>query len=90
MSAAQEISLPDALGASARAWLQARDVPDGFEVVLPADRALDPVGEPGLTQETLGIMAAAGTTVLSARFVHRSLEHYLEQIHALAELHGAE
>jgi hypothetical protein len=32
-------------------------------------------------------MATAGTTVVSARFIHRSLEHYLELIHALAELH---
>ena len=31
-------------------------------------------------------MAAGGTTTLSARFVHHSLEHYLEQIHALVEL----
>ena len=30
----------------------------------------------------------AGTTIVSARFVHHSLEHYLEQIHALVELHG--
>jgi hypothetical protein len=76
--------------ATAAEWLQAREVPDGFEVVLPADRALDPVGEPALTEETLHTMAAAGTTILSARFIHRSLEHYLEQIHALAELHGTD
>jgi alkanesulfonate monooxygenase SsuD/methylene tetrahydromethanopterin reductase-like flavin-dependent oxidoreductase (luciferase family) len=75
--------------ATAAEWLQAREVPDGFEVVLPADQALDPVGEPALTAETLRTMAAAGATILSARFIHHSLEHYLEQIHALAELHGA-
>jgi hypothetical protein len=33
-------------------------------------------------------MAAAGTTTLSARFVHHSLDHYLEQIAALAELNA--
>ncbi|MGA9357102.1 MAG: TIGR03619 family F420-dependent LLM class oxidoreductase [Mycobacterium sp.] len=76
--------------ATAAEWLQAREVPAGFEVVLPADQALDPVGEPASTEETLQAMAAAGTTVLSARFIHRSLEHYLEQIHALAELHGSD
>lgn len=32
-------------------------------------------------------MAAAGITTVSARFIHHSLEHYLKQIHALAELH---
>lgn len=75
--------------ATAADWLKARELPPGFEVVLPADRPLDPVGEPESTAVTLQAVAAAGTTVLSARFVHRSLEHYLEQVHALAELHGA-
>jgi hypothetical protein len=73
---------------TAAQWLQAHELPAGFEVILPADRPLDPVGEPALTEETLRTMAAAGTTTVSARFIHRSLEHYLEQIHALAELHG--
>jgi probable F420-dependent oxidoreductase len=69
-------------------WLRAHELPAGFEVVLPADRPLDPVQQPELTRETLQTMAAAGTTTVSARFIHHSLEHYLEQIHALAELHG--
>lgn len=73
---------------TSREWLQAHDLPAGFEVVLPAERPLDPVKEPERTRETLQTMAAAGTTTVSARFVHHSLEHYLEQIHALAELHG--
>jgi probable F420-dependent oxidoreductase len=73
--------------ATAGEWLRDRDVPAGFEVVLPADRPLDPVNDPDATRETLEAMAVAGTTVVSARFIHYSLEHYLEQIHALAELH---
>jgi probable F420-dependent oxidoreductase len=72
---------------TAAEWLKTFDVPPGFEVVMPADKPLDPVGEPGATKETLETMAAGGTTTLSARFVHHSLEHYLEQIHALAEMH---
>lgn len=76
--------------ATAGEWLKAREVPAGFEVVLPADRPLDPVDNPEATRETLRAMADAGTTIVSARFVHRSLEHYLEQIHALAELHRPE
>ena len=55
---------------------------------MPAEHPLDPVGEPAATKDTLETMAAGGTTTLSARFVHHSLEHYLEQLHALAELHG--
>lgn len=73
--------------ATAAEWLRARDAPPGFEVVLAADHPLDPVDRPEVTRETLRAMAAAGTTIVSARFVHRSVEHYLEQIHALAELH---
>ena len=55
---------------------------------MPADQPLDPVQEPALTEDSLQTMAAAGATTLSAVFIHRSLEHYLELIHALAELHG--
>nr|WP_090344118.1 TIGR03619 family F420-dependent LLM class oxidoreductase [Mycolicibacterium malmesburyense]CRL75375.1 F420-dependent methylene-tetrahydromethanopterin reductase [Mycolicibacterium malmesburyense] len=73
--------------ATAAEWLNAREVPPDFEVVLPADRPLNPIENPDGTRETLRAMAEAGTTIVSARFVHRSLEHYLEQIHALAELH---
>ena len=73
---------------TSREWLRAHDLPPGFEVVLPAERPLDPVKEPQRTRETLQAMAAAGTTTVSARFIHHSLEHYLEQIHALAELHA--
>lgn len=75
--------------AIAAEWLSTRDVPQGFDVVLPADRPLDPITHPGATEEILRVMAAAGTTVVSARFIHHSLEHYLEQIHALAELHSS-
>ncbi|KUI13223.1 LLM class F420-dependent oxidoreductase [Mycobacterium lehmannii] len=73
--------------ATAREWLKAREIPPGFEVVLAADRPLDPVDDPDGTRKTLREMVDAGTTTVSARFVHRSLGHYLEQIHALAELH---
>jgi probable F420-dependent oxidoreductase len=73
---------------TAAEWLSTRDVPSGFEVVLPAEKPLDPVGRPEATRETLEKMAAAGTTTLFAYFVHDSLEHYLEQLFALAQLHG--
>jgi probable F420-dependent oxidoreductase len=71
---------------TAAEWLHACELPPGFEVVMPADHPLDPAGKPEETKETLQAMAAGGTTALSARFVHRSLQHYLEQLHALAEL----
>lgn len=67
-------------------WLQQFQVPAGFEVVMPAETPLDPVGEPEATREILKTLESGGTTILSARFLHHSLAHYLEQIHALAEL----
>jgi probable F420-dependent oxidoreductase len=67
-------------------WLTSFDVPAGFEVVMPAEKPLDPVGQPDETRDVLQALAAGGTTTLSARFVHHSLEHYLEQLHALVEL----
>lgn len=73
--------------ATASDWLARHDLPPGFEVVLPADRPFDPVKEPGQAQEALHRMADAGTTIVAASFIHHSLEHYLEQIEALAELH---
>jgi probable F420-dependent oxidoreductase len=73
---------------TAAEWLQTFELPAGFEVVMPAAQPLDPVGEPDATKETLEALEAGGTTILSARFIHHSLEHYLEQVHALVELHG--
>jgi probable F420-dependent oxidoreductase len=72
---------------TAAQWLQSFELPSDFEVVMPADHALDPVGEPARTRDTLEALAKGGTTTLSARFVHHSLEHYLDQLHALTELH---
>jgi len=72
---------------TAAKWLEGFELPPDFEVVMPADHPLDPVAQPEATREALRALAAGGTTTLSARFVHRSLEHYLEQLHALSELH---
>jgi len=38
------------------------------------------------TAAALRELAAAGATIVSARFRHRSLTHYLEQLQALTEL----
>ena len=59
--------------AAAAEWLRGWELPVGFEVVLPADKPLDPVKEPALIEQTLQTIAAAGTTTLSARFVHLAL-----------------
>jgi probable F420-dependent oxidoreductase len=73
--------------ATAAEWLKAWELPQEFEVVLMSEQLLDPVGNPGQAEASLHALAAAGTTTVSAVFHARSLEHYLEQLHALAELH---
>jgi probable F420-dependent oxidoreductase len=47
---------------------------------------VDPLANPDATQELLARWADLGVTHLSVRFVHSSLEHYLEQLEAMLEL----
>jgi probable F420-dependent oxidoreductase len=57
-----------------------------FDLVLPLDRLLDPTGA-AERRELLDRAARyrdAGATLLNVRTRHRSLEHYLEQLAALA------
>ena len=80
--------------AAAPAWAQAVDPaapaaaepPAGFEVVLAPEQPLDAIESPAAAEEQLAVLAAAGATIVRAHAVHRSLEHLLEQLSALAEL----
>ena len=71
----------------ARDWLGRFELPSGFEVVLPPPGLLDPINEPEHTRDLLGETAAHGATIVSAIFTHTSLQHYLDNLQALAELH---
>lgn len=75
------VSLP-----RAREWLSRFDLQPGFEVVLPPPAPLDPINEPERARELLAETAAHGATIVSAVFTHTSLQHYLENLQALAEL----
>jgi probable F420-dependent oxidoreductase len=70
-----------------REWLGRFDLPPGFEVVLPPPALLDPINDPERTREVLADTAAHGATIISTVFNHTSLQHYLENLHALADLH---
>jgi len=72
--------------AQASEWLKTVDVPDDFAVVLGPEQPFDPIREPGATSEALADLARSGATMASVRFVHHSLNHYLEQLEAMAEL----
>jgi len=79
--------MPFGLSAGALADMLARvDLPAGFEAVLAADRALDPMADRPRVEDTVGELAAAGATILSARIFARSLDHYLEQLESLASV----
>ena len=66
------------------AWLDAVERPDGFEIVAQPAAVVDPGGGLDRVDELLSRWAAAGATVVDLHLAHHSLEHYLEQLHALA------
>jgi hypothetical protein len=70
---------------------QARESQDWNSRRVPLEVALqssplDPIANPEKTREEIAALSAAGMTTLEARFVHHSLDHYLEQLAALREL----
>jgi probable F420-dependent oxidoreductase len=70
-----------------RDWLGRFELQPGFEVVLPPPAPLDPINDPERTRDILGETAEHGATIISTFFSHTSLQHYLENLQALAELH---
>jgi hypothetical protein len=64
------------------------DVPPGFELVLQNEVPFDPGAEPERVRESAHRLVEAGATTINVRFVHHSLEHYLEQLAAMRELTG--
>jgi probable F420-dependent oxidoreductase len=74
--------------AQAEEWLRQVEIPPAFEVVLPPAGRLDPIAEPGRTQDILAATERAGATTVSAGRPHDTLEQYLEYLEALAALHA--
>jgi probable F420-dependent oxidoreductase len=72
----------------ARDWLGRFEIRSDFEVVLPPPAPLDPINAPDRTRELLAETAAHGATIIPSVFRHTSLQHYLENLQALAELDG--
>ena len=73
--------------AQAQEWLRQVELPPDFDVVLPPTARLDPINQPGRTQDVLAETAAAGATVVAVGGVHPTLDDYLEFIEALASVH---
>lgn len=66
---------------SSAAWSEGR-APLG---VWLQPRPLDPAGDPDATRREVDALRAAGATGLSVRFVHRSRDHFIEQLEALRD-----
>lgn len=74
--------------AQAREWLDRFDIPPGFEVVLGPAHRLDPINDPDRARDLIAETVAHGATIVSVGFKHTSLQHYLENLHAIAELNA--
>lgn len=71
-----------------RELLDQVDLPEGFEVVLHAGRALDPGGDPDGTARVLARLRDAGATVVGGSVAATSAEdccRQLERLHEIAE-----
>lgn len=68
------------------AMLKPFDLPPGFEVVLPAGPALDPLGDPDGTGARLTRVRDAGATVVNCSVSADSAEHFIEQLGALRRI----
>ena len=73
--------------AAATPVFEARDRP--LDVVLQSQRAIDPLGDTDATRRTVAELEAAGATTLALRLVHRSVDHYIEQLAAFRDLTAA-
>jgi probable F420-dependent oxidoreductase len=65
------------------AWA-ARDT--DIEVVLPPERAVDPLGDPDGARGAIDTLREIGTTIANLTFRTRSPEHYCEQLAAMKDL----
>jgi probable F420-dependent oxidoreductase len=75
-----------AKAAATDAWA-ARD--DPLEVVLQTQRPLDPAAAREQAADAARQLQEAGATTLSLRLVHHSVEHYVEQLEAMASVVAA-
>lgn len=73
---------------SLRALLDTHQPPDGFQSVLAAGPMLDPAGSPQQCLEALEQTESAGASIINCAIRSESATHYIDQLHALAELRG--
>ena len=57
-----------------------------LDLILKDPEQFDPIGAPGRTADQVAALLAAGATLVNVNFTHRSRDHYIEQLEALAAL----
>jgi probable F420-dependent oxidoreductase len=57
-----------------------------IEIVLPPDRAVDPLGDPDGARRAVDVLREIGTTIANLTFRTRSPEHYCEQLATMKNL----
>lgn len=70
-----------------REMLDDVDIPPGFDVALPSP-PLDPAADPAAVAQSLHSLRDAGATIVNVALRAGSVEEYLDQLHALAEIAG--
>lgn len=79
--------MPFGLSTSEFADMLARvSPPDGFDVVLPTGRAVDPLGDPAGTLRRLSALRSAGATAITCSIAADSATHYREQLAVLRDI----
>ncbi|HMG25488.1 MAG TPA: LLM class F420-dependent oxidoreductase [Acidimicrobiia bacterium] len=83
-----ELATMIARARDSEAWAARRELAGApaFELVLQNEHPFDPGAEPDRVRDAVERLVGAGATTLNVRFVHHSLEHYLEQLAAMREL----
>ena len=71
-----------------RAMVDGTTLPEGFDVVLPAGRPLDPLGNVVAVRERLERVSGAGATIVSVSIKAASVTEYCDQLEALAAAAG--
>ncbi len=62
------------------------EIPDGFDVVLRPELAVDPEADADGTRRAVDVLRAAGATMVNLRLVARSRDHWIAQLARAVDL----
>jgi probable F420-dependent oxidoreductase len=81
----EELATMIARARATEAWSRrAQSDAPAFEIAVQNERLFDPSAEPERVRDAAARLRDAGATMINVRFVHHSLDHYCEQLAAMA------